>query len=237
MNRVGLPGAGICDAREGRADYGRTEDVSLTCPSSIPPMRRSICLLSTRRIARPAAARALHTWLVRNAIGDDAPTTRQTFDVVHPGTGITAHQVQRSTAADLDRAVDVVHGGLPAWRATPLARRKEIMNRAAAIVEDKASGWADRLLAANVAETSVTQFWAGLQLTMVPEAIRALTSAADEALAETTVSHQNREQSACGVLTFKTSTSFKGSHSAHVSLSRRGTQCTFSLCALSSPLC
>lgn len=131
--------------------------------------------------------------LVRNLIGSDAPSTRQTYDVVHPGTSVTAHQVQRATEEDVVRAVEVAHGAFPAWKSTPLAKRIEILNRAASLIEDKSSGWAERLIAANIAETSVTNFWATEQIRQAVPGIRALTAAANEALAEVTVSSGDRE--------------------------------------------
>ncbi|BEI95945.1 hypothetical protein CcaverHIS631_0108940 [Cutaneotrichosporon cavernicola] len=121
---------------------------------------------------------------ITNVIGSSIPTPASTFDVVHPGTGKVVHAVQRSTAADIAAAVDAAHGALPGWRSTLLSERKAILSRASALLKDEGSGWAKRLVEANVAETSCGAWWAGEQVGAVPHFIDALVGAADEALKE-----------------------------------------------------
>ncbi|TXT08890.1 hypothetical protein VHUM_03018 [Vanrija humicola] len=105
-----------------------------------------------------------------------------TFDVVHPTNGVV-HAVQRSTPADIDAAIATAHAALPAWRDTPLARRKEIVIAAADLLTDPNETWAQRLIDANVAETSSSVGWAKGLTGNTHNFMRALVAVADEALA------------------------------------------------------
>lgn len=125
------------------------------------------------------------TDLVRNLIGE--PSTAPpaaTYKVVHPGTGVLAHEVECATAADLKRAVDTAYAASPAWAAKSLADRKAVLLKAADLMEDATTGFAERIIQNNLKEQSVTEFWAGAQKFMVIAHLRGLAAAADEALAE-----------------------------------------------------
>lgn len=130
--------------------------------------------------------------VVRNLIGPTATKPAATFDV-HPGTGKNVHEIERSTAEDITRAIDTVHAGLPGWRSTPLSERQAVFARAAALIKDENSGWAKRLHEANVSETSCTDWWAGEQLKVVPSFIEGIAEAAEEALKEDEIEYHGGE--------------------------------------------
>ncbi|KLT40383.1 aldehyde dehydrogenase [Cutaneotrichosporon oleaginosum] len=127
------------------------------------------------------------TAIVTNLIGSTTQAPAATFDVVHPGTGQRVHAVQRSTASDLFAAVDATAAALPGWRDTPLRERQAVFSRAAALLKDADSGWAQRLISANVSETSCGDWWATEQVGAVPHFLEALVNAAPDALKEDSV--------------------------------------------------
>ena len=55
------------------------------------------------------------------------PVDGQYFDVITPITGQVYTQAARSTAADIDRALDAAHAAKDAWAATPAAARANIL--------------------------------------------------------------------------------------------------------------
>lgn len=128
-----------------------------------------------------------------NLIGSDSPSNDKTngslptFSVTHPGTTQVAHRVQRSTAADLTKAVDTCYKALPAWRATPVVERTKVVYTAIKLLEDESSGWAQRIINANRAETSVTDWWSAHQVHVVPLFFKALAEAAPKVLAPETI--------------------------------------------------
>jgi len=134
--------------------------------------------------------------VVRNLIAPSFTNrhhTPSTFDVVHPGTGTVASTVERSVAHDIKHAVDAASSGLHAWKSTSLQHRKDVLTRAGALLSDEASGWASRLVEANMAETSVTRWWSSAQIGMGTGAISGLVDSADAALAEETQEAEHGE--------------------------------------------
>lgn len=160
-------------------------------------------LLRTQTAARsgaaPGAARLAlaplappgtrHRWSVANPVTNLIGSVREdasilpTYTVVHPVNG-PVHAVQHSTAVDIEQALACAHGALPGWAGTPLAERKAVFERAAALLESPE--WSEKLHEMNRAETSVPEWWSREQLKVAPAMIRALVGYADEALKETT---------------------------------------------------
>ena len=68
-----------------------------------------------------------------NYIGGDwvDPVKGQYFDNITPVIGQPFTQIARSTAEDVDKALDAAHAAAPAWGATPPAERALILNRIA----------------------------------------------------------------------------------------------------------
>ncbi|OYU73242.1 MAG: hypothetical protein CFE45_37870, partial [Burkholderiales bacterium PBB5] len=81
--------------------------------------------------AAPGTAGAKHSFKARydNFIGGRfvPPVDRQYFDVVTPITGKVYTQAARSTAADIELALDAAHAAKDAWAATPAAARANIL--------------------------------------------------------------------------------------------------------------
>jgi malonate-semialdehyde dehydrogenase (acetylating) / methylmalonate-semialdehyde dehydrogenase len=78
--------------------------------------------------------------------------TTQWIDVHDPATNELATRVPQSTEAELRAAVDSAQAALPAWRATSVLARQQIMFRYAALIRDNM----DRLAASITAEQGKT---------------------------------------------------------------------------------
>ncbi|WP_144630015.1 aldehyde dehydrogenase [Bordetella genomosp. 13] len=65
-----------------------------------------------------------------------APADGQLFDNVTPVTGQTLSRHARSTAQDIELALDAAHKAAPAWGRTSVAERSRMLNRIADIIED-----------------------------------------------------------------------------------------------------
>ena len=63
-------------------------------------------------------------------IGGQRFSATRKLSVINPATGKELATVPDVDAASLDDAVDAARKAFPAWRALPLARRKEILNEA-----------------------------------------------------------------------------------------------------------
>jgi aldehyde dehydrogenase len=66
-----------------------------------------------------------------------APVNGQTFENVSPITGKVVSVHARSTAEDIDLALDAAHAAKDAWAATSPAHRANVLNRIADLVESK----------------------------------------------------------------------------------------------------
>ncbi|WOO79887.1 Vanillin dehydrogenase [Vanrija pseudolonga] len=124
--------------------------------------------------------------LVRNLLGaPPSPPTPdlKSYPVITPSTNNIAYHAERSSPSDIDTAVTVAHNYRRTWASTPLRNRTDVARRAAALLQDESSGWAERLLASNVAETSVSAWWASEQIRFLPGFMKHLASCAKDALA------------------------------------------------------
>ncbi|MEB3051327.1 aldehyde dehydrogenase family protein [Mycolicibacter sp. MYC123] len=85
--------------------------------------------------ARPGSAGALMSYESRygNFIGGQwvAPTGGEYFENTTPVTGQPFCEIPRSTAADIDKALDAAHAAAPAWGKTSPAQRAEVLNKIA----------------------------------------------------------------------------------------------------------
>ena len=90
--------------------------------------------------ARPGSEGALHTFKSRyeNYVGGQwlAPSEGAYFDNVSPVTGDVFCEVPRSSAADLEIALDAAHGAADAWGKTSVAERSNILLKIADRVEE-----------------------------------------------------------------------------------------------------
>lgn len=73
-----------------------------------------------------------------NFIGGEwtKPEDGQYFENICPVTGKTLNEVARSTAADIDAALDAAHKAAPAWGATSTTERANILNKIADRIEN-----------------------------------------------------------------------------------------------------
>ena len=92
------------------------------------------------RYAPPGAVGSLVTFKSRyeNFIGGDwtAPVHGRYFENPSPVTGQPFCEVPRSTAADIDLALDAAHAAAPAWGKTPAAERAGVLNKIADRIEE-----------------------------------------------------------------------------------------------------
>jgi len=72
-----------------------------------------------------------------NFIGGEwvAPTKGQYFDNITPVTGQPFCEIPRSTAEDIDLALDAAHAAFPGWAATSVAERAAVLHQIADIIE------------------------------------------------------------------------------------------------------
>ncbi len=89
--------------------------------------------------ARPGSPDALMSFETRydNWIGGEwvAPVKGQYFENPTPITGQPFCEVARSTAEDIELALDAAHAAAPAWGKTPVAQRALVLNRIADRIE------------------------------------------------------------------------------------------------------
>ncbi len=83
--------------------------------------------------------------LVPNQLGggDAAAADGRTFDKVDPATGRVICQVSRSNRADVQHAVAVAKAAQPAWAATTVVRRGEILRQVAILMQEHRAAIAD----------------------------------------------------------------------------------------------
>ena len=90
--------------------------------------------------ARPGAADALMSFPGRyeNFIGGQwvAPAEGRYFEALSPVNGQPFCEVARSSAADVDKAVDAAHAAAPAWGKTSVAERAVLLNKIADVIEE-----------------------------------------------------------------------------------------------------
>ena len=88
---------------------------------------------------RPGGSGALMSFASRyeNFIGGQwvPPADGQYFEALSPVNGQPFCEVARSTAADVDTALDAAHAAAPAWGRTPVAERAVILNKIADVIE------------------------------------------------------------------------------------------------------
>jgi aldehyde dehydrogenase len=72
-----------------------------------------------------------------NFIGGDwvAPAEGRYFEALSPVNGQPFCEVARSSAADVERAIDAAHAAAPAWGKTSVAERAVLLNKIADVIE------------------------------------------------------------------------------------------------------
>jgi succinate-semialdehyde dehydrogenase/glutarate-semialdehyde dehydrogenase len=73
----------------------------------------------------------------------------ETFDVINPATGAVIDSVPAATAADIDVAITAAAAAWPAWAATPISTRAQILQRFLELVQVNAESLAQTLCAEN----------------------------------------------------------------------------------------
>lgn len=68
---------------------------------------------------------------------------------VYPGTGTVTREIRMASPADVDRAVAAARAALPAWKAMPGDKRRDLMFRFAALCEARSAEFAPSLIAEN----------------------------------------------------------------------------------------
>lgn len=74
-------------------------------------------------------------------IGDQAEAggSGENFAHIYPATGEVTREIKLANADDVDRAVAAAQAAFPAWRALPGDKRRDLLLRLAAVMEEKAS--------------------------------------------------------------------------------------------------
>lgn len=110
------------------------------------------------------------------------------YDVFNPLSRKVVHRVASANQNDLETAIAVAHSAFPAWSSRSLQERAGIVRKAAALLKDHRSGWKEKMRIANLEETSVPPWWAGIQVGDVVGFLEALADGVEEALAPWIVS-------------------------------------------------
>ncbi|MFT4055961.1 MAG: aldehyde dehydrogenase family protein [Novosphingobium sp.] len=86
-----------------------------------------------------------------HVIGESAETagTGETFAHVYPASGEVTREIRLAGTDDVDRAVSAALGAHPAWRAMPGDKRRDLMFRLAAVIEEHAAEMSPLLSAEN----------------------------------------------------------------------------------------
>ena len=79
--------------------------------------------------------------------GFQDPVDGNYFEVISPVTGEVFTEVARSTAKDVEKALDAAHAAAPAWGTTPPAERAKVLNKIADRMEE------------HLEETAVAETW------------------------------------------------------------------------------
>jgi acyl-CoA reductase-like NAD-dependent aldehyde dehydrogenase len=72
-----------------------------------------------------------------------------TLPHIYPGTGMVTREIVMASPADVDRAVAAARAAFPAWKAMPGDKRRDLMFRLAALLEQKAAEFTPALVAEN----------------------------------------------------------------------------------------
>lgn len=80
----------------------------------------------------------------------------KTFDVVNPATLAAVHKCSSATEDDAQAAVDAAAAALPAWKALPPGKRRDIFLKAAEVMERRK----DELATTMMEEVGVARGWA-----------------------------------------------------------------------------
>jgi acyl-CoA reductase-like NAD-dependent aldehyde dehydrogenase len=91
-----------------------------------------MAFLTPDRAALPRAALVIGATSEAGGSGDS-------FEHVYPGTGEATVRFRLANADDVDRAVAAARAAAPAWRALPGDKRRDLMFRLAALIEEKAA--------------------------------------------------------------------------------------------------
>jgi malonate-semialdehyde dehydrogenase (acetylating)/methylmalonate-semialdehyde dehydrogenase len=89
-------------------------------------------IAETRSADAPSAQDRVHHWIDGRPL---AGTSGRRGPVYNPATGTVARQVDFASVEEVDAAVAAAHAAFPAWRATSISRRTEILFRIRNLVE------------------------------------------------------------------------------------------------------
>lgn len=101
-------------------------------------------------------------------INDELVTTSATFPVIAPATGKTLWRASSASKTDALAALKAAEDALPAWRATKSTVRREILNRAADVMERRGAEGIELI----VKETAALQSFSGFNLSVAVGMIR-----------------------------------------------------------------
>jgi len=103
--------------------------------------------------------------------GEHRPaSTNATFDVYNSYSKSHVSIAAAASSEDCRLAIEAAHRAFPAWEATPLPTRRDILLRAAAIMDGKE--WQDKAIAALVDEISASRPWAAYNVLPAASGVR-----------------------------------------------------------------
>lgn len=89
----------------------------------------------------------------------------KTFGVVNPATHAIVHQCSSATEDDAQAAVDAAAAALPAWKALPPSKRRDVFLKAAEVMDRRK----EELATTMVEEVGAAQGWADFNVMMARE--------------------------------------------------------------------
>ena len=107
-------------------------------------------------------------YIVPFFIGGKEFVPGKTFDVVSPATGKTVHKCGSASIKDATAAADSAAEALKTWRKTKPSQRRDIMLKAAEIMERRS----EELIGYMIEETGSQKEFAGLNVTIAVDTIK-----------------------------------------------------------------
>lgn len=99
-----------------------------------------------------------------------AASTDATFAVANSYTGRIVGHSASASSSDCVEAIEAAHRAFPAWESAPLAFRRDVLLRTAAILEGEE--WKEKAMRALKEETSSTEGWALMNVLSGPGSLR-----------------------------------------------------------------
>lgn len=105
-------------------------------------------------------------------------STNATFPVTNSYTGRTIGHSASASSSDCIEAIEAAHRAFPAWESAPLAFRRDVLLKAANVLESKE--WKEKAMKALKEETSSAEGWGLHNIMPAPGALRNVAAMVNE---------------------------------------------------------